>query len=256
MPGEAASPLEGRVVVVAGASRGTGRFVSGALAGAGAEVVMLARNPGTLREAAASLGARGHPIVADISDPDSVRAAFKEIGGSFGRVDALINNAVLGWPHRIEDVDDEQLRSEVGTNLVGPILTCRAAIPLLRLAGGGDIINVSSESVADPFPYLVVYATTKAGLETFSVGLANELKPDGIRVTLLRSGQTAGGEFSAHWDPDLKAKVREDWEQGGYLGRIAGRAPQPPDRIAEAVLFVLTRPSGSIIDVISVRAHS
>ena len=255
MPGEG-GPLGGRVVVVAGASRGTGRFMSGALADAGANVVMLARDADTLRAAAAPIGDAALPIPTDISEPDSVRAAFAQIEERFGKIDALINNAVVGWPHLIEDVDDEQVRVEVGTNLIGPILTCRSAIPLLRRAGGGDIVNISSESVLDPFPYLVVYATTKAGLEPFTAGLANEVKADGIRVTLLRSGQTQGGEFSARWDPDIKARARELWEAGGYLARIAGQVAQPPERIAEAVVFVLTRPPGSMIDVVSVRAHS
>lgn len=257
MPAEPTTrPLAGKVIAYAGASRGVGRHVSGALVAAGAQVAMLARDEARLKEAATAAGEGALPIPTDVSDPDSVRAAFARIEAELGRLDALVNNAVVGWPHRVEEVDDDQVRAEVGTNLVGPILTCRSAIPLLRASGGGDIVNVSSESALDPFPHLVVYAATKAGLETFSAGLAHELKPDGIRVTLLRSGQTEGGEFSAHWDPEVKDRVRREWEAGGYLARVAGQAPQPADRIAEAVTFVLTRPPGSVIDVISVRAHS
>jgi meso-butanediol dehydrogenase/(S,S)-butanediol dehydrogenase/diacetyl reductase len=248
--------LTGKIIVMVGASRGVGRFVSGALAEAGANIVMIARNSELLASAAAEIGPQATPIAADVTSPDSVRAAFREIKERFGRIDALINNAVVGWPHLIEDVDDADLLAEVATNFVGPILTCRSAIPLLRAAGGGDIINVSSESVLDPFPHLVVYAATKAGLETFSTGLAGEVKADGIRVALLRSGHTAGGEFSAHWDPDAKAKAVEAWEAGGYLARVAGHEPQPPERIAEAIIFLITRPQGSMVDVISVRAQA
>ena len=129
---------------------------------------MLARSGERLRQAAAEIGPRALPIVADVGDPDDIRAAFTEIGDTFGRLDVLINNAGSAVLTNIEEATDEQIQLSIATNLLGPIYTTRAAIPLFKRTGRGDIINVSSESTLMPFPYLGLYAATKAGMETFA----------------------------------------------------------------------------------------
>src|SRR5207248_25756 len=84
------------------------------------------------------------------------------------------------------------LSPRVSTNFLGPVYTCRAAIPLLRAAGGGDIVNTSSESTLDPFPMLSMYVATKAALEMFDRILAEELRDDDIRVTTVVQGTAFG----------------------------------------------------------------
>jgi NAD(P)-dependent dehydrogenase (short-subunit alcohol dehydrogenase family) len=108
-----------------------------------------------------------------------------------GRLDGLVNNAAVAWPHRVEDVTDEELQAEVGTNLVGPLLTARVAVPAIRRSGGGDIVNISTESARDPFPFLALFAATKAGMEVLTEGLARELRAEPIRVTLRPSRRHA-----------------------------------------------------------------
>jgi meso-butanediol dehydrogenase/(S,S)-butanediol dehydrogenase/diacetyl reductase len=248
--------LDGRVVLITGASRGIGLSVAAGVCAAGGTAVMVARDPERLTAAAGPLGERAVPLPADVSDSPSVGRLIAEVGARFGRLDGVVNNAAVAWPHRIEDVTDEQLTAEVGTNLVAPILLTRAALPLLRRDGGGTIVNISTESVRDPFPYLVLYAATKAGLEVLTEGLARELRDEPVRVCLLVAGRTSGGAFTGHWPEDLRRQAEEAWDRQGYRARTSGTVPQPPQRVAEAVLLMLTQPPGSVVDHISVRAHS
>jgi meso-butanediol dehydrogenase/(S,S)-butanediol dehydrogenase/diacetyl reductase len=241
------------VAAVTGASRGTGLALARALAGAGARVALLSRPSPHLEEAAASIeGALAVPL--DVADPQQVRGAFETVSADLGRLDVLVNNAAVGFAHRIEDATDAEIAAEVGTNFVGPLYCIRAAVPLMRAGGGGTIVNVSSESSADPFPYLVLYGATKAALEVLSRGLLAELRKDGIGVTLLVCGHTRTGGFSATWDPAVREAARAAWEEGGYLQRIAGSEPQEPEDVATALLFVLSRPSRTMVDVIWCRA--
>jgi NAD(P)-dependent dehydrogenase (short-subunit alcohol dehydrogenase family) len=248
-----ARALADQVVAVTGASRGTGLAMSRALAGAGAQVAMLARPSAHLKQAAESVpGALAVPI--ELSDPGSVRAAFASLAAAFGRLDALVNNAATASAHPIEECTDEEVQHQIGTNLLGPIYCIRAAVPMLREAGGGTIVNVSSESASDPFPHLLVYGASKAGLDALTRGLLGEVRRDNIRVTLLVSGLTRTGGFSARWDPARRDAARAAWEQGGFLRRVAGSEPQEPEDVADALLFVLTRPARTMVDVVWCRA--
>jgi NAD(P)-dependent dehydrogenase (short-subunit alcohol dehydrogenase family) len=240
--------------VVTGASRGTGLAIARALAAEGVRIGMLARPSPALDAAADELGKAGLALPADLSEPDHVRRAFAAVRREFGGLDILVNNAAIARPHRVEDTDDEDLRIEVGTNLLGPLYATREAVPLLRRSATSHLINISSESTGDPFPYLLVYAATKAALETLTHGLAQELRPDGIRCTLLRIGQTET-TFKDDWDPEQRERALLAWAQGGFGARVSGAAPQPPERVSEAVLFALKQTGGSIVSELSVRSY-
>ena len=138
--------LANRIVVVTGASRGMGRSISATFAAEGAKVAMLARDGEALAEAAREIGASAMPVSCDVSDPNAVRAAFAAIEATLGGIDVLINNAAVANPQLIEEADDRLAQREVAVNLLGPLYCSRAAIPSMRRSGGGDIINVSSES--------------------------------------------------------------------------------------------------------------
>src|SRR5690606_36481076 len=177
--------LKGMTALVTGAARGLGLHFAEALVAAGANVAMVARSTGALQEEAARLGPQALPVAADLSDSNEVRRAFAETKAKFGGVDILINNATLNYAHRIEEATDEELQAEVGVNILGAIYCMREAIPLMRERGGGDIVNVSSESVLRPFPYLSTYAARKAAIENLTVGMREEVRHDNIRVTTL-----------------------------------------------------------------------
>jgi meso-butanediol dehydrogenase / (S,S)-butanediol dehydrogenase / diacetyl reductase len=245
-----AKRLAGKVVVVTGASRGVGRGISATFAAEGAAVAMLARGGSELEEAAASLtGAL--PVLCDIADPASVRAAFSTIEARLGGIDVLVNNAALANPRLIEEADDDLAQREVAANILGPIYCIREAVRSMRLRGGGDIINVSSESIRNPYPYLGLYAATKSALETLSVGLRNELKGSNIRVTVYRSGRVRG-TFSRDWEPDMAARARAAAREAGYYA-FAGEAISP-DVPGRAMVDLVLLPREAHVDLIELRA--
>ena len=137
----------------------------------------------------------------------------------------------------IEDLTDADLRAQLGTNFLGLVHCTREAIPKLRDAGGGDIVNVSSTSVRDPYPYMSIYSATKAAMESFTIALRREVKADGTRVILLRCGPS-WTTFGDRWDPGTAGVALQEWAEGGYAGldgcmdpRIAGEA------VAHAVMY-------------------
>jgi NAD(P)-dependent dehydrogenase (short-subunit alcohol dehydrogenase family) len=194
------------------------------------------------------------PVRADISDPDSVRAAFAEVEKRFGRVDVLVNNAGAARVRLLEECSDADVHLHVGTNFLGPIWCTRSAIPLLRRSEGADVVNVCSESIHDPFPLLTLYASAKGGLATFSKAMTRELRPAGIRVTLLVSGATAT-EFGREWAPEDAARGYAAWREQGYLKNVSGETYMDPADVADAILYTVTRPRSQMIDVIQVRAQ-
>ena len=173
-----AGALDGKVAAVTGSTSGSGRGIAKRFVEEGAHVVLLARGPERLAEFAAELGDRAVPIATDVGDPDGVRAAFEQIEERFGKLDILINNAAVYRPCMVELLSDGDIMQQVSTNFLGPVYTSRAAIRLLRAAGGGDIVNVSSESTLDPFPMLSMYVATKVALEMFDRILAEELRDE------------------------------------------------------------------------------
>lgn len=251
MTGISRTKLAGRRAIVTGASRGLGSVFARTLADAGVRVTALARPSPALDSFA---GAHPHILTlpCDVSDPDQVNRAFAQSAERQGRPDILINNAALCLLHRIEEATDADARSEVEVNLLGPLWCGRAAIPYMREAGRGDIVNVSSESVRLPFPYLSIYAATKAALETLSEGLRNELRGDRIRVTVLRSGSVAGGEISRNWPQDRMRQFLETIQKSGHAA-FTGQAISP-ETTATALIDFLSLPAEANVDLIEVRA--
>jgi NAD(P)-dependent dehydrogenase (short-subunit alcohol dehydrogenase family) len=246
--------MNGKVVVVTGASKGIGLATSRAFADRGARVVMLARSPRHLAAEAEDIGDRALAIATDIGEPDQVRAAFDRIAQDFGRVDVLVNNAGIAALTSIEQATDDVIARSMATNLLGPIYTTRAAIPLLKAAGGGDVINISSESTTAPFPYLSLYAASKGGLEVFAKAALAELKPYGIRVTVVLCGATMT-DFASDWDADVMADFFAAAQKGGHLAQVSAGQPMQPADVADALVFVASRPDGQMVDLLHVRSH-
>jgi meso-butanediol dehydrogenase / (S,S)-butanediol dehydrogenase / diacetyl reductase len=190
-----------KVIVITGAGIGLGRALARRFASDGDSVVLLGRTAAKVEAAAREIGERAMAVACDVSSPDSVRAAFASIAQRHRRIDVLINNAAIFEPFQIANATDAQILDAVTTNLAGPMLCARSAIPVM--ASGGHIINVTSESVDLPFPHLSVYQSTKAGLERFSLSLYRELDASGIRVSYVRAGQMF--EAGKSWDVDPEA---------------------------------------------------
>ncbi|MBB5707416.1 SDR family oxidoreductase [Sphingopyxis panaciterrulae] len=242
--------LEGKVALVTGASRGIGRAIAKRFADEGAYVAMLARGHEELERAAAEIGERTLPCPADIGDPESVRRIFGELGEKFGGLDILVNNAALATPNPIAEAVDADVQKEVAVNLLGPLYCSREAIPLMRARGGGDIVNISSESVNHPYPHLGLYAATKSALETLSVVLRTELADDHIRVTTYRSGNVRG-TFSRGWSDEARTRARAAARDAGFYGKSGAQIE--PEIPAETILTIVTLPREAQIDLIELR---
>lgn len=248
--------LDGKVVVVSGASMGVGKATAERCAADGATVVLLARRKLLLDEIAESIGARAVPIATDVTCSTQVRAAFEQVRLQFGRIDALVNCAGASRIRLIEEASDEDIAVTVNTNLVAPIYTIRAAIPLLRAAGGGDIMNISSEITLDHLPMMTLYAATKHGLNGFTEAMSKELRRDAIRVTLVILGAVDDTGIHENFAPGDIERAWPMWEADGYLTRMSGTQRLTPPTVAAVLHDVLTRPPELMMDVIHVRPAS
>lgn len=202
-----------RVIVITGAGQGLGRALARRFASEGETVVLLGRTAAKVEAVAREIGARALPIGCDVSSPSSVRDAFARIAAAFLAIDVLINNAAVYDVFALEDATDEQVLAGVGTNLTGPMLCIRSAVPLMRR--GSHIINVSSDGVELPFPLMSVYQATKAGLERLTTSLHRELEPRGIRVSYVRAAAMADADKAWNLDPATAARFAEEAARAG-----------------------------------------
>jgi meso-butanediol dehydrogenase / (S,S)-butanediol dehydrogenase / diacetyl reductase len=193
-----------KTIVITGGAGGLGGALARRFSSDGETVILLGRTAAKVEALAGELGAPAMALQCDVSSPDSVRRAFASIAERHPRIDVLINNAGIFHPALLAEASDEHILQTININLTGPILCARAAIPMLP--AGGHIINVTSESVALPFPHLTLYQCSKAGLEQLTVSLDRELESSGIRVTTVRAGQMVGDTMS--WDVDPAAIAR------------------------------------------------
>lgn len=193
-----------RTIVITGAGVGLGRALARRFAADGETVVLLGRTFSKVQAAAQEIGERAMPIACNVASPASVKAAFAQISERYPHIDVLINNAAIFEPFLVAEASDDQIMNTIATNLGGAILCARSAIPLM--SRGSHIINVSSESIDLPFPHLILYQSSKAGLERFTLGLNRELEPQGIRVTNVRAGQMM--EEGKVWNVDPAAQMR------------------------------------------------
>ena len=244
---------EGKVVVVSGASTGVGRATAKRFADDGATVFVFARRKDRLEEAAAEIGAGAIPIATDVTSSDSVRAAFGQIADRFERINVLINSAGVTRVRHIEEASDDDIAISVGTNLMGPMYTTRSAVPLLRAAGGGEIINVSSEITLDHLPLMSLYSATKRGLNGFTEAMNKELRRDHIRVTLVILGAVGDTAFADNFGTDDLQRAWPVWEADGYLTRMSGTQFLTSAGVAEILHHIATRPPEMMLDVVHVR---
>jgi NAD(P)-dependent dehydrogenase (short-subunit alcohol dehydrogenase family) len=183
--------LAGQVIIVTGASAGIGEACARRLARAGAKVVLSARRRERLDALARELdpaGAGTLAVAGDItSEPDRRRLVAAAVA-QFGRIDALVNNAGYGTRGPVERVPVELIRKNYETNLFSLIALTQLVLPAMRERGSGCIVNIGSVAGRIARPLSSIYDSTKHALEAITDGLRGELKPFGVRVTLIRPG--------------------------------------------------------------------
>jgi len=243
--------LAGKVAVVTGASKGMGRHFVAALAGAGMKVACLARPSKEFDSLAAEFGDAVLPLACDVTDPAAVTAAIEHAATKLGRIDLLVNNAAIYHPFAFDEGSDAMIRQHLDINVLGVAWAIRAAIPHLRKTKG-QIVSISSESVRMPFPMLALYAASKAAVETLSEGLREELRSDGIRVSVLRSGSVSGGSGGESWSDETKHRFYSKIVETGHAA-MSG-SPATPQSMASALLAMVSLPRDVSVDLIELRA--
>lgn len=184
--------MQGKVVVITGASRGIGAAAARAFAKAGAKVVLLARSMTEIDAIAAEIGPAAVALRCDVADWSAVEAALAKTVQAFGRIDVLVNNAGTIDPiARLADADPAAWGRAVDVNLKGVFHGLRAAIPVMRRQGGGTIINVSSGAARNALEGWSSYCAGKAGALMLTQAAHLEEGPHGIRVLGLSPGTVA-----------------------------------------------------------------
>ena len=229
-----------RVVVTAGAS-GIGRAIADMLAAHGARLHICDVDEGAL-----AAFAKAHPEAgvtkADVSSEADVDRLFDEASSSLGGLDVLVNNAGIAGPTgKIEDLDPADWRRCIDIDLTGSFLCARKAVPMIKGAGGGLIVNISSVAGKYGYPFRTPYASAKYGIIGLTETLAKELGPSEIRVNAILPGLVKG--------PRIEAVIRARAEETGqtyeeteakYLEKVSLRRMVSADDIAATILFLLS----------------
>lgn len=233
-----AGRLDGKVAIVTGGSRGIGRAIAIALAGEGTTLVLAARSQDTLSEAADLVrraGGRAETVVTELADEESIRNLVRVTAEQFGRLDILINNAGITHSAKFDQTRTEDLDRCWAINARAPFILCREALPLLRQAEAGFIINISSVVGVKGYPLQSAYTASKHALRGMTMSLAEELRGTNIRVHVVCPGAV---------DTGMVGNVRPDINPADLIG---------PGEVAELVLYLVTRRGNAVVDELHIR---
>ena len=191
-----------KTVIITGGSEGVGAATARMFAEAGANLMLVARNKKNLDTLAEELRGktRVEVFAMDVSDAEACVDVFKKAAFEFGRVDILVNNAGYHSRGLVEDVEVSDLGKMIDVNLKAPIMLMRIALPYMREAGGGAIINVGSLAGRSPIPGSAGYAASKAGLRSFTYALGMELSDSNIKLAVVSPGPIDTGFIMADID--------------------------------------------------------
>jgi NAD(P)-dependent dehydrogenase (short-subunit alcohol dehydrogenase family) len=247
-------PGQDRVAVISGAGTGIGQAIASKFGALGWRVAVGGRRVELLAETASLVeeaGGRCLTNALDVTDPESVERFFAAAEAEFGTVTVVINNAATARYGPLDDFAPAEIEAEIATKLVGSLYMARRAIQSLRREQrGGDILFVTSSAAVQPWPFHLPYAAANAGVEHAARTLRLELEGTGIRVTMLRCGETIGTDFATRELASGRLfDVSEYWFRRGLL-RHAGA--MTPDMVADAVAAAVTLPPGYQYETVAV----
>ena len=237
--------IEGKVVVITGASSGLGESTARHLSELGATVVLGARRVDRIDALARELTANGQPALAvqtDVTDRTQVQRLVDAAIAKFGRIDVMINNAGL-MPHSpLERLKVDDWDRMIDVNLKGVLYGIAAALPPMQAQKSGHIINVSSVAGHKVRPGGAVYSATKHAVRALSEGLRQEVKPYNIRTTVISPGAVDTELPNSITEPDVAANMRKIYE-----------VAVPADAFARAVAYAMGQPDDIDINEILFR---
>lgn len=236
-PQQLCSRLRGRRILITGAASGIGLATARLFATEGARLALLDRDHGGLQRAGDELSAHTGPV--ELTDEEQIKQAVSSGAAALGGLDGIVNVAGIGGGTIVEDMSLADWQRVLAVNLTAPFLVCRAALPHIRAAGGGTIVNVASgQGLLPSAPGLSAYAASKGGLITFSKAMALELAPD-IRVNAICPGVVD--------TPLLPPQMREAASAPGscYALKRVGEA----EEIAAGILFLTSHESAFVTGI-------
>ncbi len=229
--------LDGKVAVVTGASKGIGKAIASAFAGAGAKVVLAARTHETLEQVAADLresGAEALAVPTDVTDVDAVQRLIEQTLDAYQHVDILVNNAGVGYFGPVVDFAPDDWDAVLNSNLKAVYLCAKYALPPMLAQGSGQIINVLSIAAKVAFEASAAYCAAKAGALALTKVLASEVRQQNIRVTAVLPGSV----HTPFWDD---VPEHPDFEQ-----------MLKPEHVADTVVSICQQPPGMVTEEIVV----
>jgi NADP-dependent 3-hydroxy acid dehydrogenase YdfG len=237
--------LDGRKVLITGASSGIGAATAEAIVGEGGAVALGARRKERLDDLASSLGGDATAIEADIADETQAEALVEQASEAMGGLDGLVNNAGVMLLGPLQGADPAEWRQMIDVNLLGLLYCTHYALPVIRDGGGGDVVNVSSVAGRTASLGTGVYNMTKWGVVGFSESLRQEGSHIGVRVTCVEPG-FVDTELQGHnTNPMVVERIKEMRESTGKVLEAAD--------IANAIVYALSQPKHASINEILVR---
>jgi NAD(P)-dependent dehydrogenase (short-subunit alcohol dehydrogenase family) len=233
--------LEGRRVLVTAGAAGIGLAIVERLLAHEASVFVCDVNDATLHSFSKANPQAGM-IKADVSNEAEVDRMFTAVQATLGGLDALINNAGIAGPTgAVEDIDPAEWRRCIDIDLTGQFLCARRAVPMLKAAGGGSIINMSSAAGRHGYAFRTPYSAAKFGVVGFTQSLAKELGPANIRVNAILPGIIEGPRMTGVIrDRAAQLGVTYEAMEKTYLDRVSLRRMTSPHDVATMIAFLLS----------------
>ncbi|QEM11831.1 oxidoreductase [Mucilaginibacter rubeus] len=233
-----------KVWFITGSARGLGRNLTEAVLAAGDSVAATARNPEQLKDLADKYPGQIYPIKLDVTDYPAVHKAVADTVAHFGKIDVLVNNAGFGIIGATEAFTDEQVRSQLETNLYAPIEITRAVLPYMRKQRSGRILQISSVGGRIGNAGLSMYQAAKFGLSGFSEVLYKEVKPLGIMVTSVEPGgfRTDWAGDSMSYAPKVEGYEQTVDARADYMSSGKFVPVGDPEKAAKVMIDLVEHP--------------
>ncbi len=228
-----------RAWLITGCSSGIGRALAGRVLGLGHRLIATARQPARIEDFAARYPETCRALALDVTDAAQVKAVVARAAEEFGRLDVVVNNAGCGLVGAFEELDAEQIARNFDTNFFGAMNVIRAALPILRAQRSGHIVNISAAAVISNYAGFSIYGAAKWALEGVSESLAAELKPLGIKVTIVQPGPFRTGFIARSLERAANRIADYDRTSGKFqrlLESMDGKQPGDPTKAAEAII--------------------